>query len=114
VEALATIDGQELKNLGHGGRELKNAAMEFVEDSRKGAPNKQMQTELEALKARNAMLEQDVETLKNSRIDPEFQDMTAEQLRDYVTAQTGHAPHGTANRKTLLQMAMTCRPDKVA
>ena len=33
VEALAAIDGQELKNLGPGGREMKNAAMEYIETS---------------------------------------------------------------------------------
>ncbi len=40
VEALAAIDGQELKNLGPGGRELKNAAMEYIEEAKARAPNR--------------------------------------------------------------------------
>ena len=36
VEALASIDGQQLKNLGLGGREMKNAAMEYLEEDAEG------------------------------------------------------------------------------
>jgi hypothetical protein len=114
VEALATVDGQELKNLGQGGRDMKNAAMEFMEEGRRNAPNAQMSAELEALRARNATLEEDVEALKNSRIDTEFKDMSVEQLKQYIAAHAGHVPAGSNNRKTLEQMAMNCRPDKAA
>jgi len=55
VEQLADIEGAELKNLGPGGREMKNAAMEYIAEGRNAAPNKQMMAELEALKARNAV-----------------------------------------------------------
>src|SRR5262245_32352799 len=41
VEQLASLDGQELKNLGQGGRDLKNKAMEFLEEAKRGAPNTQ-------------------------------------------------------------------------
>ena len=53
VEALAAIDGAELKNLGQGGRELKNQAMAFLEEAKSGAPNSQLVAELEALRAKN-------------------------------------------------------------
>jgi hypothetical protein len=53
VEQLAAIDGQELKNIGTGGRELKNAAQVFIEESLKSVPNLQLQAEIEALKAQN-------------------------------------------------------------
>ena len=33
IEALAAIDGLELKNLGMDGRDLKNKAMEYLEES---------------------------------------------------------------------------------
>jgi hypothetical protein len=111
VEALSIVDGQELKNLGPGGRELKNQAMEYIEEGRKAAPNLQMQAELEALKARNAVLMEDLEASK-SKVDSEFRDMTNEQLREYITANTGHAPVGSANRKTLERMCMEARPDR--
>jgi hypothetical protein len=111
VEALASLDGQELKNIGQGGRELKNAAMEFIEDAKKGAPNLQLQAEIEALKARNAILEEDAA----ARIaKTEFDEMDDKALRDFVTANTGHAPHGTLSRKQLLRMASDARNEKVA
>jgi hypothetical protein len=40
--------------------------------------------------------------------------MNLDQLREFITANTGHAPIGTANRKTLVRMAMEARPEKVA
>ena len=127
VESLAGVDGQELKNLGIGGRELKNKAIEYIEEASKGAPNLQLQAELDALRARNAVLEEDRETLEKHigakqaekepgalARDPEFDDMTTEQLREFVTANTGHAPVGNVNRKALVRMAQEVRPDKVA
>ena len=118
VEALADIEGSELKNLGPGGREMKNKAMEYIAESRSAAPNKQMAAELEALKARNAILEEDL-GLKKSQQDQngeegEFAGMSLEQLREFITTQTGQAPMGSCNRKTLVRMAQDARPSKVA
>ena len=60
VEQLAAIDGQELKNLGPGGRELKNnAAGVSRREPRPARRTLQMAAELEALRARNAVLEED-------------------------------------------------------
>jgi len=114
VEQLAAIDGQELKNLGQGGREMKNRAEEYIAESKAGAPNLQLAAELEALRARNALLEEDVEALKKSGGEGPFRDMTEEQIREYITTNTGHAPTGTLNRKTLVRMAMDARPSKAA
>jgi hypothetical protein len=72
-----------------------------------------MQAELEALRAKNAVLQEDLESAKASG-EGEFRDMNLEQLREFITAHTGHAPIGTANRKTLVRMAMEARPEKVA
>lgn len=114
VEQLAHLDGQELKNIGTGGRELKNAAQAFIEDSLRSVPNLQLQAEIEALKAQNMVLQEDLEVLKNGKEEGEFKDMSLEQLRDYIATNTGHAPHGSYNRKTLLRMAMDARPEKAA
>lgn len=106
VETLAAIEGNELKNLGPGGREMKNKAIEYIEEAKQSAPNKQMAAELEALRARNAVLEDDNAALKSQQeATGEFEEMTTEQLRDYITSNTGHAPHGTINKKTLVRMA---------
>lgn len=114
VEALATLDGQELKNIGIGGRDLKNAAIEYIEETKATAPSKQLVAELEALRAKNAVLEEDLAAANANKVDTEFETMTLEQLRDYITANTGHAPHGSYNRKVLLRMAMDARPEKAA
>ena len=45
------IDGQELKNLGPGGREMKNQAHGIHRGEQESAPNTQMQAELEVLRA---------------------------------------------------------------
>ena len=104
VEALASVDGQELKNLGQGGRDLKNKAQEFIAESRHGAPNAALLAEVEALKARNAILEEDAKARQSESDDP-FENMTLDMLRDFIKTNTGHAPHGSLNRKTLVRMA---------
>ena len=53
VEQLAGMDGQELKNIGPGGRELKNQAQAFIDESLVTAPSKALAIEFEKLKARN-------------------------------------------------------------
>jgi hypothetical protein len=119
VEQLAHIDGQELKNLGPGGREQKNLALEYIADSKAGAPNLQMAAELEALRARNAVLEEDIKlkalrAAETKSADGDLDEMTSEQLRDYVTTHTGQAPIGNLNHKTLKRMAAEATPSKAA
>jgi hypothetical protein len=115
VEALAAIDGQELKNLGVGGRELKNAAAEYINASLQMAPNLQLQAELESLRARNQLLEEDVERIKAAQTaEGEFAEMTLEQLREYITAQTGKPPLGSLNRHSLIRLAKMSKPEKAA
>lgn len=115
VEQLAAIDGQELKNLGPGGREFKNGAEAYIAESKAGAPNLQMAAELEALRARNTVLEEDAK-LKASRAtggktsEDEYDEMTSEQLRDYIATHTGQVPIGNPNHKTLKRMAAEARP----
>jgi len=117
IEALAGIDGAELKNLGPGGRDLKNAAVEYIRDAKENvAPNLQLQVELEQLRARNAILEEDLAAKKaiEANAEGEFAEMDLPQLREYIKTHTGQAPMGSMNRKTLVRMALECRPDKAA
>ena len=117
VEALAAIDGLELKNLGFGGREMKNNAVEYLAASRDRAPELQTKAEMEAMRARTAILEEDLEAAKAAlaaaKAD-DFDEMTTEQLRDYVAAHTGHAPTGNLPRKALVRLATEARPNKAA
>jgi len=106
----AAIDGLELKNLGMNGRDLKNKAQEYLDEAKLGAPNTQMMAELEALRARNALLEEDIKRVAptdefTSTHGDRFDGMNIEQLREFVTTNTGQAPLGSMNRKTLLRLA---------
>ena len=119
VEQLAAIEGTELKNLGPGGREYKNDAEAFLAESKAGAPNLQMAAELEALRARNAVLEEDAK-LKGERAEPkppaeaDYDDMTVEQLREYITAHTGIPPTGSLSHKSLKHLAQGIVKTKAA
>jgi hypothetical protein len=118
VEALAYIDGNELKNLGQGGRDMKNAAMEYIDTAQRGAVPLQMQAELETLRAQNQLMQEDLAALKNKAAGAiptdEFDGMDLPQLREYITANTGQAPIGALNTKTLRRMARDCQPEKAS
>ena len=114
VEALADIEGNELKNLGPGGREMKNQATTYIAESKLTAPTKQMLAELETLRIRNAILEEDAQVKREYTVENEFNDMSDKQLRDFITTNTGQAPQGNLARKTLVRMAMDARPKEVA
>lgn len=108
VEALATIDGAELKNLGYNGRELKNQAMDYIEASKSGAAALQMKAELEASVARAKMLQEDNELLKQRQkisVEP-FAVMSAGQLRLYISSLTNQPPPvGDLPHDVLVRMA---------
>lgn len=118
IEQLASIDGQELKNLGPNGRDMKNQAIAYIEDSKvAGLPAAQL-AELEALRARNAILEEDFKKL-GLELDPvpapannsgPFDGMSTEQLVEYISAHTGGVPRGNLSRKMLLKMAEDATP----
>lgn len=119
IEALAHVDGQELKNLGPQGREIKNKAVEYLAESGTEAHARKLEIELEAARARNQVLEDDLTRLKAVKASKAeaaesaediFDDMTLTQLRDYIAANTGHPPQGNINRKTLVRMAEACKP----
>jgi hypothetical protein len=122
VEQLAAIDGQELKNLGGGGRDLKNAAVEYLAEAKAGASNKQLEAELEALRAKNTLLEEDAK--RRAELDAakklddpattDFDEMTSDQLREYITSHTGVAPTGSLSHKTLKRIALEAQPSKAA
>jgi hypothetical protein len=119
VEALAHIDGQELKNLGFGGRELKLKAEQYIEDAKGGVEARQALQKVEALEAKLQALQADNDKLRvngtaRAVVDELFVEMTPEQLRAYVEAQTGHAPHGSLPRNVLEGMAMSVRASAMA
>jgi hypothetical protein len=59
IEALAELDGQPLKNLGIGGRDLKNKAVEYLASSSHDGTILRQQAQIEALQAQLRLLEDD-------------------------------------------------------
>lgn len=124
VEQLAEVDGMELKNLGPQGRDLKNRAIEYLAESNNTAASRKAEAELAAAREHNALLEEDLKILKAKLAEKDtptgaggFADMSTEQLRDYIAANSGHAPKGDLsmmNRKVLIRMAESCKPDGAA
>jgi hypothetical protein len=109
VEVLAAIEGTELRNLGPGGRDLKTKAMDYIAHGRANAADIQLQAEVDALRAKMQVLEDDNAALKNRALssgEAKFEAMTLEQLREFIRANTGHSPAGLLNKKALIRLAM--------
>lgn len=117
VEALALIDGAELRNLGMGGRELKNQAQDYITTARAAhAPDMQQAAELEAMRAQMSVLMSDNELLKQQqqqlKADAQFELMSIDGLREYIEAHTGEAPRGSLPKATLVRMAADIKASK--
>jgi hypothetical protein len=106
AEALAFVDGSELKNLGAGGRELKNQAIAFLESSSDMAKVTKLEAELEAVRARNQVLEDDLRAQPATKEQPtEYDSMTDDEIKEHIRSLTGMTPRGNPSRKTLIRMA---------
>jgi hypothetical protein len=106
AEALAIVDGSELKNLGPGGRELKNQTIAFLESSSDMARVTKLEAELEAVRARNQVLEDDLKSLPAVKDAPsEYDGMTDDEIKEHIKALTGVTPRGNPSRRTLIRMA---------
>jgi hypothetical protein len=65
AEALAELDGLPLKNLGTGGRDLKNLATDYLASSDHNAVISRLQQEIEALKTKLSVREEERQYLTN-------------------------------------------------
>jgi len=114
AETLAALDGQNLKTLGVGGRELKNQAQAYIDNASGSAEVTRMASQIAELQAQIAAMSQvttpsqitatsQAEAPKAGNDDLEaFSD---DDLKDYIASQTGARPRGNPNRDTLLRMA---------
>jgi hypothetical protein len=108
IETLAAIEGAELKNLGPGGREMKNQAVDFIAKGKANVPNLEMQAELDAMRARLAVFEEDKAASKNikERREAQFEAMNLDQLREFIEVNSGHRPTGLLNKQRLIALAL--------
>jgi hypothetical protein len=101
AEALAALDGQPLKNLGQGGRDLKNQAQAYLDNAKGSANVTKMAAELEELRRTVAELRAD----KAGVSDSEFASWSADQIKDWIEEKIGDRPKGNPSHATLVKRA---------
>ena len=117
IEALAAIDGLELKNLGMNGRDLKNKAQEYLEEARNGAPTPDaVRTGSVARQERAAGGGPPRHQGRRAGLTPtredRFDGMNLDELREFVTTNTGQAPLGSMSaEETLIRLARDATGD---
>lgn len=104
AEALASLDGQPLKQLGMGGRELKNQAQAYLDKATDSAA-------VTRLAAENEQLKQALAAFQAQPVEPEvpvitspFADMDDEALKEWLKDATGARPRGNPSHETLVRM----------
>lgn len=128
IEALAALDGQNLKTLGMGGRELKNQAVAYLARAQGSADVTGMAAQLARMKenidmlmAENARLARlkGVDVVAGAGLEPKdagdagadgkteksLEDCTDQELRDFVKEVTGRAPPANTGRTKLIELA---------
>ncbi len=121
AEALAALDGTPLKQLGMGGRELKNQAQAYL-DAAKGS------VDVVAMAAQIAALQELIASLKGNPVNFEnfipdepgprlpggsdggvtvspFADMAPDDIKNWIESATGERPKGNPNHATLVKRA---------
>lgn len=120
AEALAELDGQPLKNLGMGGRELKTQAQAYLDNAAKSADVTSLASENEALRQRLADMEAEQARLnekKDASHDASaspFADEDDDTLKALIKEATGSAPRGNPSRATLIRMLDEALAEKEA
>ena len=107
IEALHHIEGQNLKNLGMHGNELKSMASRYTADQARGLATadeiQRLREELAALRAASPL---PVDEKAEMAILPDgYEAMTDDELKAAIAAKTGSKPRGNPSRETLLNMA---------
>lgn len=112
VEQLAHIDGQKLKALGPGGRDLKTEAMAYLEATKKNADFSSVAAENSALKSRLEALEEQLAHLNAPKAIVEkkpttspFDDWDDEAIRLWIVDAGGTPPQGNPDHKAMLEAA---------
>jgi hypothetical protein len=98
AEALASLDGKPLKNLGGDGRELKNQAQAYLDNAKGGAQSVALAAEVEALKAQLAELQGKDAVADDAESDEK------ETLKAQIAEISGSRPRGNPSIETLREM----------
>lgn len=101
AEALASLDGKNLTNLGGQGREMKNQAIAYLERAGGSAGSVALAAEVEALRAELASLRAGEDV---APIDMPEPDSEKEALKAQIADLTGSRPRGNPSVETLRDM----------
>lgn len=101
AETLAALDGQPLKQLGVGGRDLKNQAQAYLDSAKQTASLSHKDAEIEKLKKQIADLQED----KPKKSTSPFDDMDDDSIKEWIADATGSKPRGNPSHETLVRMA---------
>lgn len=107
AEALAALEGRNLKALGMEGQKLKAQARAFLETARGTGDTSRMAAEIAELRARlekfeGAAIPEETQTSEGST---DFDAMSDEEIKSFIKDGTGSAPRGNPSRETLIRMA---------
>jgi hypothetical protein len=113
VEALANLEGQQLKTLGMGALEWKKMAQEYlakadsiVNVAHLAKENDDLKTRLAALEAMLSNKPADVDTTTEGVVQSgPFAGKTSSELKDFIAEKTGHRPKGNPSLTTLAENA---------
>lgn len=107
AEALAALDGQPLKRLGMGGRELKNQAQAYLDKAAGSIDVVALAAKVAALEAENAKLRGAVPDEDGAVVNSAspFMDMESEDIRNWIEASGGQKPRANASHASLVKIA---------
>lgn len=135
VEALAALDGENLKMLGMGGREMKSQAKAYIDKAEGSAVETRLASENEGLRQQIADLQEqfskftagsvrlpeidqtepdaedegtesdDGDGTDEGQADSPFQDWEDADIKNWIEAQQGSKPKGNPNHETLVRLA---------
>lgn len=103
AEALASLDGTPLKQIGIGGRELKNQAQAYLDNAKGSADVTRLAQENELLKQTIADLQRGQKPAVEAAT--AFDEMPDDELKAFIGDKTGSRPRGQPSHETLVRMA---------
>jgi hypothetical protein len=119
AEALAALDGNQLKTLGMGGRQLKDQATAYLKAANGTAEVTKLAADNVSLQAQLAEMREEVaqirEGAKARLSEHPLNEKTDEELKALIKEKTGQAPRGQPSHETLVRMAIeVSQEDKAA
>lgn len=102
AEALSALDGNALKNLGPGGRELKNQAQAYLDRAAGTADVTKMAAQIEDLKQQLAELQAEKAAAPGAS---EFEGWDDNKIKDWIEDKISERPRGNPSHATLVKRA---------